>query len=130
MFFSIANFSGVSALLVAHSPFGEPGRAVALAEVAAFHGHVVEVVPQAGELGVVLLQDGHELDASGLEVVPVFAVGAGSSDGGIGQLLELHAGGAVLGADLLFDLAAGALKTMAADLLPLSVGDVFSGSGR
>lgn len=117
-------------MLAAPSPFGEPGRAVAIAEVAAFHGHVVEAVHQAGELGVVLLQDGHELDASGLEVVSVFALGAGSSNAGICQPLELHAGGEVLDADLLFDLAAGSLKVIAADLLPLSVGEVFSGSGR
>ena len=53
------------------------------------------------------MQDGHELDAGGLEVVAVFGVGAGPSHGGVGELLELDAGGDVLGADLLFDLAAG-----------------------
>jgi len=94
-------------LLIAHSSFGEPGRAVALAEVAAFHGHVVEPVHEAGELGAVLLQDGHELDTGGLEVVAVLGVGGGSRHGSVGELLELHAGGDVVGADLLFDLAAG-----------------------
>ena len=40
-------------------------------------------------------------------MVAVIGIGAGPSHGGVGELLELDAGGDVLGADLLFDLAAG-----------------------
>ena len=94
---------------------GEPGRAVALAEVAAFHGHVVQAVHQAAEHGAVLLQDGHELDAGGLEVVAVVGVAAGPGHGGVAKLLELDAGGDVLGADLLFDLAAGGSAPLGLD---------------
>ncbi len=86
---------------------GKPGRAVALAEVAAFHQNAVEAIHQAAEHGSVLLQDGHELDAGGLEVLAVLGVGAGSRHRGVGELLQLHPGGDVLRPDLLFDLAAG-----------------------
>lgn len=102
-------------MLKGHSPFGEPGGAVALAKVAAFHGHVVEPVHEATELGAFQLQDGDELDASGLEVVAVLGVGAGPGDGDVGELLQLYAGRNVLRADLLFDLAAGGGSTLGFD---------------
>ncbi len=58
------------------------------------------------------MQDGHELDAGGLEVLAVLAVGAGAGYRSIGELLQLHSGGDVLRADLLFDLAAGGRATL------------------
>ena len=94
-------------MLIAHSPFGKPGGAIALAKVAAFHGHAVQPVHEPGELGAVFLQDGHELDAGGLEALLVLGVTGGTLGRGVGELLELDPGRGVLGADLLFDLAAG-----------------------
>jgi hypothetical protein len=94
-------------LLIGDASFCEPGGAVGPAEVAAFHGDAVEPVHQAAELGAVELQDGLELDAGGLEAGLVLGVAGAAFGGGVGELLELHAGGDLAGADLLFDLAFG-----------------------
>jgi hypothetical protein len=76
-------------LFIAHPSFGEPGRAVALAQVAAFHGHAVEPVGQARELGAVELDDRHQLDAGGLQPLLVLGKAPAAVDRGVAELLEL-----------------------------------------
>ncbi|NUZ09010.1 hypothetical protein HQN59_25035 [Schlegelella sp. ID0723] len=94
-------------MLIAHPPFGEPGRAVALAEVAPFHGHAVEPVHQARELGASELQDGYQFDTGGLEAPLILGVSRNSLGRCIGKLLQLNPGRGLGGAQLLFDFAAG-----------------------
>jgi hypothetical protein len=94
-------------LLIRYPSFCQPCRAVTLAQIAAFHGHAVQPVGQAGELRALQLDNRHQFNARGLQPLLVHGEAAAIFGRCVGQLLELLERRWLAGADATLDLALG-----------------------
>jgi hypothetical protein len=94
-------------LLIGNSPFLDACGGVAFSQVAAFHGHAVQPVRQAGELRATKLDYRHQFHPCCLQPFLVLSEAAAALGGCVAKLLQLLAGAGLAGANAVLDLALG-----------------------
>jgi hypothetical protein len=94
-------------LVIAHSPFRQSHRAVALTQVAALHHDAIEHIRQPGHLAALQLQHRHQLHAGRFQTRGIAREAIALSHSGIAQLLQPLAGRGLASAQPFLDLALG-----------------------